>query len=422
MNGGWFLCLLACFVLCAGAVMKPAPCAAQEARYEANVPVQAITSGPKAHWFAYYDKLQFDPSDRYVLGMEVAFEDRAPEAGDAIVLGMVDLQDNNRWVPFAESTAWCWQQGCMLQWIPGSNSEVIYNVRRDGAYGSVVQDVFTGEKRELPRAVYAVSPDGKTAVSLNFARVGRTRPGYGYNGIADPTENVDLPEDDGIYSVDLTTGDSRLIVKLSDIAKMGWQDTMDDGGQHWFNHLLFNTDGSRFVFLHRWHRGPERKSWYTRFFTAAPDGSDVYCLADHGMTSHFIWRNPAQVLAWSREPAEGDQTWDRFFLYTDRTDQAEVIGDGILTVDGHCTYSPDGEWVLTDTYPNKERMQTLMLYRPADKKLVTLGEFYQEAVSDTQLRTDLHPRWSRDGKTVCIDSKCSGQRQLYLIDVSGVLD
>jgi len=33
--------------------------------------VRAITRGPKYHWFGYYDKLQFDPTGRCVLGMEV---------------------------------------------------------------------------------------------------------------------------------------------------------------------------------------------------------------------------------------------------------------------------------------------------------------------------------------------------------------
>ena len=36
-----------------------------------KVPVGQITHGPKHHWFGYYDKLQFDPTNRYVLSMEV---------------------------------------------------------------------------------------------------------------------------------------------------------------------------------------------------------------------------------------------------------------------------------------------------------------------------------------------------------------
>ena len=29
---------------------------------EAHVPIRALTSGPQAHWFAYYDKHQFGPT------------------------------------------------------------------------------------------------------------------------------------------------------------------------------------------------------------------------------------------------------------------------------------------------------------------------------------------------------------------------
>ena len=58
------------------------------------MPVRAITSGPEAHWFAYYDKLQFDVANRYVLGNQVTFEDRTP-CRDVIQPGMVDIEDND---------------------------------------------------------------------------------------------------------------------------------------------------------------------------------------------------------------------------------------------------------------------------------------------------------------------------------------
>src|SRR3954470_14038283 len=89
--------------------------------------VRPITRGPKHHWFGYYDKLQFDRTSRYVLGMEVGFEHRSPLPGDTIRLGLIDLNDGDRWTGLGETRAWCWQQGCMLQWLPGSSTEVIYN-------------------------------------------------------------------------------------------------------------------------------------------------------------------------------------------------------------------------------------------------------------------------------------------------------
>ena len=92
---------------------------------QAHVPIRAITTGSGYHWFGYYDKLQFDPGSRYVLAMAVDFEHRAPRPGDEIRIGMIDLEDGDAWRPLGTTTAWCWQQGCMLQWIPGSASEVI---------------------------------------------------------------------------------------------------------------------------------------------------------------------------------------------------------------------------------------------------------------------------------------------------------
>src|SRR5690242_17764060 len=84
--------------------------------------VRALTRGPNFHWFAYYDKLQFDPTGRYVLCNEAAFEGRSPRPDDTIRLGMIDLRNDDRWIPLGETTAWCWQQGAMLQWLPGSRT------------------------------------------------------------------------------------------------------------------------------------------------------------------------------------------------------------------------------------------------------------------------------------------------------------
>ena len=52
-------------------------------------PVRAITRGPQFHWRGYYDKLLFDPTDRFVLANQVDFEGRSPTADDTIRVGRV---------------------------------------------------------------------------------------------------------------------------------------------------------------------------------------------------------------------------------------------------------------------------------------------------------------------------------------------
>jgi hypothetical protein len=377
------------------------------------VPIRAITSG-KAHWFGYYDKEQFDPTNRYVLAAEVEFEDRTPNADDTIVLGMVDTQQGDQWIPLAESNAWGWQQGCMLQWVPGSDSRIIYNTREGDKHVAVIMDVFTREKRVLPRPIYTLSPNGKDALCVNFARIQDTRPGYGYKGGLDPVADQLAPEGEGIWSMDLETGESRLLFSYADIAKIPQEAA--PAGKHWFNHLLYNTDGTRFIFLHRAHVvAGDKRGWTTRMFTANADGTGLHVVADHGMVSHFIWRDPSHILAWSREPDTGDA----YYLYTDQRDEHEIVGAEVFTRDGHCTYSPDRKWMLTDTYPDKNNLHLLYLYNLEDKRFIELAQIYRPKPGDNEWRCDLHPRWSRDGKTISIDAMyLDGKRQVHLLDVS----
>jgi len=391
-----------------------------EAKAEESLPpVRTITHGPKFHWFAYYDKLQFDPAVRYALSNEVDFEHRSPTADDVIKVGMVDLDDGDRWIELGESRAWCWQQGCMLQWRPGSSSEVLWNDRDGDHFVCHVLDVHTRKKRTIPHPIYTVSPCGKWAVAPDFRRVNDMRPGYGYAGLPDPNSDKLAPEDSGIFRIDLETGEQRLLLSLAEIAKIPFDKYDLTGAKHYFNHLLVSPDGSRFEFLHRW-RMEGLRSFGTRMLTAAADGSDVRVIDPSGYTSHFIWRDPNHILAWSRADSDGDA----FYLYEDRQGgKVEVVGKGVMSVNGHCTYLPGNEWILNDTYPQgKDRNQNPYLYHVATGRRVPLGHFHLPKEYSGEWRCDTHPRFRPDGKLVCIDSPHTGEgRQLHLIDISGIV-
>ncbi len=389
-------------------------------------PVRQLTHGPAFHWFGYYDKLEFDPSGRYVLANRVEFEGRSPTAEDVIQVGMIDLLDGDRWIPLGTSRAWGWQQGCMLQWRPGSMSEILWNDREGDQFVCRIRDVFTRETRTIPHPIYALSPDGKRAVTTDFRRIQDTRPGYGYAGLADPFAGDVAPAQSGIWSVDLESGKAELIVTLAQGAALPSAPGVSDELQrskHWFNHLLFNTDGSRFLFLHRWR--PEDAGDYrevggfgTRMFTANPDGTDLYVLDPNGRTSHFIWRDPETVTAWAWHPSHGS----RFYHFFDRTSRVEVVGPEVMTSNGHNTYLPGNEWILNDTYPDRERLQHPYLYHVESGRRVPLGHFYSPEAYRGEWRCDLHPRASPDGTKVVLDSTHTGEgRQLFLIDISRVL-
>ncbi|TWU17304.1 hypothetical protein Pla52o_53100 [Novipirellula galeiformis] len=387
-----------------------------------EIPVRTITKGPKHHWFGYYDKHQFDPTNRFVLGMQVDFEHRSPTADDTIKIGMIDLEDGDRWIELGESKAWGWQQGCMLQWLPGSDSEIIWNDRIGDRFVARIMDVQTRKTRVIPHAIYSVSPNGKEAISADFRRINDVRPGYGYVGLPDPYADDLAPIDSGIVRIDLTTGDVKTILSIADVARTGFIPNEQFGIKHYFNHLLYNPDGSRFIVLHRW-RYPSG-SRLTRIVTATPDGDDVRIVCSNGYASHFIWKDNTHLLSQSRK-FDGNDGWGNF-LFEDIDGGGDVreIGRGVLDSGGHISYLPGNEWLLNDTYPKgKQRMQTPHLYHLASGRRINLGDFHLPPVYKGEWRVDTHPRLSRDGKLVCIDSPHEDQgRQLHLIDISGLID
>jgi hypothetical protein len=398
--------------------------------------VRTITAGPKHHWFGYYDKLQFDAANRRVLGMEVDFEHRSPRLGDEIGIGFVDLDDCDaagmpRWREVGRSQAWGWQQGCMLQWRPGSDDEILWNDRVDDRFVCHVLNLATGTRRTLPKPVYTVAPDGRTAFTIDFGRLQSMRPGYGYAAGSPPGGYPPAPADSGIWRLDLDTGHHELIVSLAEITAVEPQETFT-AANHWFNHLLVNPDSTRLEFLHRWSHDGRR--FATRMITMNPDGTDRYVLDPGGFTSHFIWRDSRHILAWAKPVGQELGFW----LFRDQTREVQRLGEAAMPENGHCTYlpghemaGPDGQptprWILNDTYPDKQRLQHPYLYDLATDRRLPLGAFETPPAYTGEWRCDTHPRSSRDGMSVCIDSPVGdsaggGQgRQMHLIDLAGIV-
>jgi hypothetical protein len=395
--------------------------------------VRAVTALPGHHSFGYYDKCPWDLSGRYLLALRAPFCDRSPEAEDVATLGLVDLHEGDRFRPFAETRAWNWQQGCMLHWLrapfgaspagavpPGEEMLVVYNDREGERFVSVVCDALSGRVlRRLALPIYALSPDGRQAMTLNFSRLHHQRPGYGYAGVPDPWLHVPEPRDDGIYHLDLETGAQRLVIPTALLAETRRKPTME-GAVHRFNHLQFSPDGRRFIFLHRWRpQEGNLRGHLTRLCTANPDGSQIAILADEDLVSHFDWRDPQHVLAWARHGG-----MDAFWLLPDHSGpangpaEAQIVGREAMPRDGHCSYSPDGarRWIANDTYPDAEQRRTLYVFDTQAGRRTDLGRFYSPPELTQDFRVDLHPRWSRDGRQICFDSAHEGSRQLYVAD------
>jgi hypothetical protein len=305
----------------------------------------------------------------------------------------------------------------MLQWV-GDSSQVLWNDCVGGQHVARIADRDGRLLSTLPRPVGAVSPDGSKALSHSFSRLRASPYGYGYANGADPDDGDLCPDESGIEVVDLSSGARELILSLAQVAALEPERTMR-GAFHYLTHCQFSPSGSRLLTLHCWLHGWSR--FGLRMITCSAGGGDVHVFRASGMVSHASWRDDERIVAFARTESRGDG----YYLWRDRSDDFVRIGESMLATDGHPSFSPDGRWILTDTYPDRLRRRRLLLYDFQSDRAFTLAMLYSprqfaQGRFSGMLRCDLHPRWDREGRAICFDSTHTGQRALCTLEIGRI--
>lgn len=372
--------------------------------------IKRLSASPKHHFFGYYGINPWDSTTRYHLALETDFHTHRPLPEDVATVGLIH-RDTHEFIPHAKTSAFNLQQGSMMHWINGgAGAEFTFNNWENGTLVSRTMNPTTGTVRTIQGAIAAVSPTTPLAIGLNYGRMAHCRAVVGYATDTKSTDVEAQPEDDGLYQLNLQDGNSKLVLSIADVIRASG-DKQVVGKRTWFNHVLFNTDGTRLLFFCRVRH---ETGFYTSLWTANPDGSDLEMQIPFGYrVSHFDWRTPTRVLVSSDILGEMG-----FVEFTDGLRDFTPLGHGVLPSDGHASFSPDREWLLCDTYPRgTERLAQLMVYNIAENRKIVLGEFHHEEQFVGDIRCDLHPRWALNGKTITFDSVHEGSRQIYLVEL-----
>lgn len=383
-----------------------------------SLPCRRITPQGRHCFYGYYDNPAFSFDGTRHLCHIVPFYDRLPTKEDVAQLAVIDIATGGL-EAFADTRAWNFQQGSMLQWHPDRDGVVLYNDWREGGYVCVERDIAAGTERLLERPVANVAQRGGMALSVNFDRMFDFRPGYGYCQRRDPWYGVKVPDDDGVWLMSLATGRAELIIPYTAMLDLLGPPDDDPDPKIAVNHINFNTDGSRFVFLVRNFPGPGRDGWRTAIVTADTDGS-MYPLAGWGYASHYHWRD-RDVVAFHSQGAELGDLGKQLYELTDRTHEGRAIDPSFFVLDGHNSYSPDRNWMLYDRYPTGDETRELYLYDLQNRRGYTLGAYYAPDAIGGDIRCDLHPRWARDGRSISFDSIHEGYRGIYRMDLTPLI-
>ncbi len=379
---------------------------------------EQITSGPKNHLFGYIGHvgtIPWNASGRYIVALRTEFVDRMPGPDDPAEIILLDTE--NDYAPRAVDTSRGWnvQQGTMLYWNPAEPENQFFFNDRDPETGKVfcvLYDISEGQRvreyrfDDTPVGNGGVAFDGKHFAAINYARMARLRRVTGYPSAWDWTKGVSAPEDDGIFLVDVETGEKRLLVSFRELAEALRRERPEiDSMPLFINHTLWSRTGERLFFFARANFGKPGR--LNASFTIARDGSDLRRQQTH-IGGHPEWDAGSRMIG---SIAERQAVFD-----VDSQQLVELIGDRDLFPDpeGDIALSPDLEW-LANGYKDDGRVYYVVHNRSTGQTFRSPGyDLYGRVSGD--LRCDPAPRWNRTGDRLLIPSMMEdGTRQMFVM-------
>lgn len=381
---------------------------AQKLQYDKNyLAVKKEISSPNFHVFrGYYDLNYFS------LDGEKFLCHRLPINADnnrttRCQVGYFDLK-SNEFVKIADTSAWCWQQGSRLRWHPINQNLILVNDVENFQYCTKVYDIHTKECLDIiGLPLYDLTYDFKFGISLNYSRLQRLRPGYGYNYFDDKTKDDNAPETDGIFLINLKTRKTKLIYSLKNLS-----DKVDKDADfvHYVNHISIAPDGKNFMFFHIYvKRG--QSGWETVLYISDIEGTHLKALEKEDRVSHYCWIDNENLMVTCRK----EDGSEYYCTYNIVTGAKNIISTFELNTDGHPNPVATTELFLTDTYPLQNSIQSIKIFSLGDKKAKTIASLYHDYRLRGEKRCDLHPSLSQKGDYVSVDTTYRNKQRRIVI-------
>jgi hypothetical protein len=407
-------------------------------RHSPAVPVWCLTPHEGRCIHRFFDTSPLSPSGRYAAVFRMPFEDRLPEPGEPGQIVVIDLAEGTEWVA-AETYGWEPQMGANLNWAGDERTLVFNDVDRSTWTPQIVKlDWPSGRAQRQAGGVYQVSPDGRYAAAASMERMRRTQLGY---GVMVPDDRVSrhcgAPADDGLFIVDLQTGERRLLLCLADAVK-AVPDLRDGGVEAWEIygfHTKWSAAGDRLIFTLRRFAVDAPQRWnalhhrLVRFdvLTLRPDGSGVV-----DALPAERWRSGGHHINFFPDGCRLSMNLGGFgeglrFVAcgVDGSNLRPILDDVVGS--GHPTVHPGG-CILTDSYVHEQvafgdgsvPLRWVDMSSGAERTLVRIHSRV-EPTHHQALRVDPHPAWHRDGRHVVFNGVEGNTRRVYLADLGGVI-
>ena len=233
----------------------------------------------------------------------------------------------------------------------------------------------------------------------------------GYPGAYNWTEGVDHPEDDGIFRVDVDTGERTLMVSYAQMADaLRAADFPMDGNALFVNHTLWSRNSERMYTF-------ARANWNVRGvrinvpLSFKKDGTELTLHETH-IGGHPEWLDDRHVIGkHDRQQAVYDVIEKKVVDYWGGRDI-------FPNPEGDIALSPNGDWFVNGFDRRSQNIYTVF-HRPT-KRYALIEATSVEGWESGDLRIDGSPAWNRTADTILIPGLANdGTRQLFLLHVDG---
>lgn len=371
----------------------------------------------EGYFFGFHDVSPISKDETKCLANKVPFEGRMPLKGESMVIGFFDMKGGKfgGYHKLADTYAWNFHKGCRLQWV--DDDTVIYNTAESDKLISEARNIKTGETRTFPYPIDAIYNDGKElfATSFCYERLNRCMPGYGY-AVGDGDSKEPAPSDDGLFLINLSKAEARLIVSLKELSEKVSKVFRPDY-THFVTHTEFSLDGRYIAFLYRVvPNGQEGKDMHKTWILVYDlKEQQLITLPTQESGSHYVWNHRNEIIASCVIDGKSCHV-----LYDVKAPQNfKIIAGDTVNSDGHQSFISDGVFI-TDTYPDRRRMAKIYKVDINTSSAIKIADIYSPKEFQTKdvychIACDLHPRVSPSMKYVCFDSPRTGVRSLYVM-------
>jgi hypothetical protein len=386
-----------------------------------GVRIEQITHAPGHHFYGYIGHVGNTPwnaaATRMIL-LRNADQDRMPEAGEAADIILLDTEDDYRARKVAESRGWNPQQGAMLYWNPAAPDTQFFFNDRDPETNNIFTVLYDikADRRireyrfdDRPVANSGLSHDGRHFLALNYGRMDRLREVTGYPGAFDWTKGDAAPENDGLWKINIKTGEKELIASFARLADAIRSRRPDiDEIPLFINHTLWSRDNQRIlIYLRGWWTDRGDGPRVNQMIIVSPDGSTL--------TVHDTF--PGGHPEWGSGPILwGTVDREQIAYDVDQQKVVRTIGDRTIFRDpeGDIALSPDGRWFVNGY--RKRGDNAYVIYDLQTDRHIEVDGFTRGDYQRGPLRLDPAPCWRPDAKALAVPALApDGTRQTFII-------